>query len=81
MILSQSQWIFAVLLYLLIGQVFSLVYTLNYRPDKNAMLGLMGLFWPLILVLDLILHFAGMWGKSSALFAKKVQPKQQTPKV
>lgn len=56
-------WLFAALIYLLAGQVFSLVYLLNFRSEKRtAWLGLMGLFFPLYLVIDVVVTLAAGLG-------------------
>ena len=61
--MTLTGWLFAALIYLLAGQVFSLVYLLNFRNEKrSAWLGLMGLFFPLYLVLDLIVTLASGFG-------------------
>ncbi len=62
-----------VALYLVGGQLFSLCYLINYKPDqRTAWLGLMGLFWPVALVLDIVLQIAGGFGLTSKIILKKI---------
>ena len=69
-----SHWLLG-LLYLLIGQIFSLVYVLSFKRTEQRTsapwLGLMGLCWPLYILLDLVLTLAGGLGAhSKTLLAK-----------
>jgi len=64
------------LIYLLAGQVFSLVYMLQFRSEKRtAWLGLMGLFFPLYLIVDVVVTLAAGLGAHTpnllARFEKK----------
>ena len=64
-----SQLLWFGLIYLLTGQVFSLVYVLSFkRDDKRGSapwIGLMGIGWPLYLILDVVLTLAGGLGAHS----------------
>lgn len=66
------QWLWFGLIYLLAGQVFSLVYMLQFRSEKRtAWLGLMGLGFPLYLVFDLVLTLAaGLGAHAPKLLAR-----------
>lgn len=72
------QWLWFGLIYLLIGQVFSLVYVLSLvkAPDSEKKksapwLGLMGLGWPIYLLLDLVLTLAtGLGSHSKFILAR-----------
>jgi len=67
------QWALLIILYLLGGQLFSLTYLINYKPDeRSAWLGLMGLAWPLFLVIDVILQIAGGFGLTSKIILQKI---------
>lgn len=62
------------LLYLLIGQFYSLTYALIYKPDSHsAMLGLMGLFWPVCLVIDLLMQIAAGFGRFTHMLMAKFE--------
>lgn len=65
-------WLWFGLIYLLAGQVFSLVYMLQFHNEKrSAWLGLMGLFFPLYLIFDLLLTLAaGLGAHSKTLLAR-----------
>jgi hypothetical protein len=66
------QWLWFSLLYLLCGQVFSLVYLLTFERERSkAWLGLMGLFFPVYLIIDLILTFASGLGAYSKTILSK----------
>lgn len=66
------QWLWFSLIYLLAGQVFSLVYSIQFRNEKRtAWLGLMGLFFPLYLLIDLVVTLAsGLGAHVPTLLAK-----------
>ncbi len=66
------QWLWFGLIYLLAGQVFSLVYMLQFRSEKRtAWLGLMGLLWPLYLIVDLVVTLAaGLGAHTPKLLAR-----------
>lgn len=67
------QWALLIVLYLLGGQLFSLSYLINYKPDeRSAWLGLMGLVWPFFLVMDVVLQIAGGFGLTSKIILKKI---------
>ena len=52
-----------VLVYLLTGVLVLLCYTLTFKPEpKNSQLGLIALFWPLILVTDVVLALCSQLG-------------------
>ena len=72
------EWLIVGGLYLVCGQLFSLAYILNYKPkDRTAMLGLMGLCWPVVLILDLVLQVAaGFGGITKAMVSKVEKPKE-----
>lgn len=65
-------WVLAALLYFLIGQLVMLNYLINYKPpDRSAYLGLQSIFWPLVLVLDIILMIArGLGSQVQWMWAK-----------
>lgn len=70
-------WLFAALIYLLAGQVFSLVYLLNFRNEKRtAWLGLMGLFFPLYLILDFVVTVAGGLGAHVPKLLARIEGKK-----
>ena len=57
------------IIYLVGGQIFNLVYVLVFRPQPGkgkVMLGLTGLFWPFLLVADLVMSIAYGWGQVTA---------------
>ncbi len=67
------QWALLGMLYLLGGQIFSLCYLINYKPDeRSAWLGLMGLAWPVFLVLDILFQIAGGFGLTSKIILQKI---------
>jgi len=52
------------LAYLGIGVVFLLCYILAMKPEpRMTSLGTIGLFWPVILLIDLLLTISGEFGK------------------
>ena len=69
------------LLYLLTGQVFSLVYVLTLvkrkpQDDKKSeapWLGLMGVGWPLYLVVDIVVTLAGGLGAHSKFILSRFE--------
>jgi hypothetical protein len=78
------QWLWFGLIYLLTGQVFSLVYVMTLVPksQKEAekkssapWLGLMGVGWPLYLALDLVLTLAGGLGAHSKTMLARFEKK------
>ena len=71
--MTQFEYALLIFLYLVGGQLFSLCYLINYKPDqRTAWLGLMGLFWPIALVLDIVLQIAGGFGLTSKIILKKI---------
>lgn len=61
------------LLYFVAGLLFSLVYLVNFRPnERSPFVGLAGLFWPVFLLFDVILLFAGAFGNFSKYIHKRV---------
>jgi len=63
-----------VLVYLAAGIVFLLCYILSMKPDRqNAQLGIIALFWPAILVLDVVLAISTQFGKIGSLLAQRFQ--------
>jgi len=70
--MTLHQWLWFALVDLLAGQVFSLVYMINFRSEKRtAWLGLMGLFFPLYLVIDLVVTLAaGLGAHAPKLLAR-----------
>lgn len=84
-------WLWFGLIYLLAGQIFSLVYLLNFRDeqrrmqaqgkvvkDSSAWLGLMGLFFPLYLVVDLIVTLAGGLGAHVPALLARIERKDKS---
>ena len=74
--MTTFQYLWFGLIYLLAGQIFSLVYMLQFRSEKRtAWLGLMGLAFPLYLVIDVIVTLAAGLGAHTpnllARFEKK----------
>ena len=71
------------LLYLLIGQFYSLTYALVYKPDeKSAMLGLMGLLWPVCLVIDLLMQISAGFGRFTHVLMSKFEKRDvSTPET
>lgn len=64
--------VLAVLLYLLCGLLFCIAYIWNFRTDMGeARLGLMGFFWPFVLLFDLVASIAGVFGAVSKRIAVK----------
>ncbi len=71
--LTPFQIFLLVALYLLAGQVFSLCYVLVYKPEPiRARLGLIGLFWVLVLIVDLLLAMAHSFGSLPVWVKNKV---------
>lgn len=65
-----------VLIYLLCGQLFSVAYMINYRiQNQQAWLGLISLFWPLYIVVDLLLQISGYATLIPKWFINKVDKK------
>jgi len=68
------------LVYLLTGQVFSLVYVLSFKRAEQRTaapwLGLMGIGWPLYLILDLVLTLAGGLGAHSKTLLARFEKKE-----
>jgi len=61
-------------LYFLVGQLLLLNYLLNYKPpDRTVWLGLQSLFWPLFLLLDVLLQVGSGLGEFSRRFTAKVE--------
>ena len=59
----------AALLYFLIGVILLLCYLLAFRPEKNdVQIGLIVLFWPIVLIIDLVLAIAMQFG----IFTRKL---------
>jgi len=75
MTIYQSLWFG--LVYLLTGQVFSLVYVLSFKRAEQRTtapwLGLMGIGWPLYIILDLVLTLAGGLGAHSKTLLSKFE--------
>ena len=66
------------LIYLLAGQVFSLVYMLQFRSEKRtAWLGLMGLFFPLYLIVDLVVTLAAGLGAHAPKLLARIEKEKQ----
>jgi uncharacterized membrane protein len=61
-----------VLLYLLSGVIFCVAYIWNFRTEAaSARLGLLALFWPLMLVVDFVLSIAEAFGKATKKLAER----------
>ena len=66
--MTTLQILLVVVLYLLAGQIHSLVYVLIWKPTgEQTNLGLMGLFFPLLLVLEIVLGIASQFGRGVRL--------------
>lgn len=62
-------WLLA---YLGIGVIFLLCYILALKPQpKSTQLGLLAIFWPAVLVIDLVLALALEFGKAGQYLANR----------
>lgn len=72
--MSFASYSLAVLLYCLIGVLFLVAYILAMKPqEKTTMLGLIMLFWPVIIALEFILAIAQQFGSIGKLFAERLK--------
>ena len=56
-------YVWFLLIYLLTGILFLLCYILALRPQtREVQLGLIALFWPLILLIDIVLALSTQFG-------------------
>lgn len=56
------------LAYLLIGQIYTISYQIAFPAERERVwLGFMGLFWPLYLILDVVMQIAYGFGHFSKL--------------
>ena len=61
------------LLYFLVGSVYSLTYVLIFKPEGHQVSqGLQILFWPVFLVIELVLGLASQFGKVTSVLSKRV---------
>jgi hypothetical protein len=62
------------LLYCLTGAIFLVAYILAMAPPKQATtLGLIMLFWPLVLLVEAALVLASQFGKVGSSFAERLK--------
>ena len=67
-----------VLAYLGIGVLFLLVYVLAVKPEANdTALGLTALFWPIVLLVDVVLAIATQIGAAGRLLSARFSPSQR----
>lgn len=62
------------LVYCLCGLLYGLVYVLTFKPEaQNAVIGLQVLFWPAMIVLEIILAVAAQFGAVTAAIAERMK--------
>ncbi len=70
------QIVFAALLYCLIGVLFLVAYIMAMKPqEKSTLLGLIMLFWPLVILVELTLAFAQQFGTVGTVVSKHLNKK------
>jgi hypothetical protein len=66
-------WMLFAVIYLLAGQIFCLNYIMGVNSaERNVWIGIMGLFWPILLIIDVVLQIAGGLGKYTHMVRKKI---------
>ena len=71
-------WLWFAILYLLIGQIFSLVYLLSLKDDdrRRAWVGLLGLCWPAYLLFDLVLTVSEGMGAGTKVIMSRFEKRK-----
>ena len=61
------------LLYFLIGVLYLLAYLIGMRPpEKQTLLGLTVLFWPIMIVVELVFALGKQFGKATFILRNRI---------
>lgn len=72
--MTTASIVFAVLLYCLIGVLFLVAYILAMKPqEKTTLLGLIMLFWPLVILIEAVLALAHEFGKVGMVISNRIK--------